>query len=443
MVMQEIPMEFMEDHGSKFDKTVTLEEEDSEVCRVKIGGNLFVGFGFDWRDFAESHNIGIGQVIVFTLVARSRFLVQIYKPGNPSSIAPKSQTSASVEVEQGRNVHAPVAPKVEDDDDIEVCVAEDWLEAKASRSKAANPILPCYVKVEKVFSETSSGGQASGAPGKHGKVDVKGRQKCGIVPKTENVLEGMDVSDGIVEASDSSRRKRKFGGADSASIHGHSLRRTPPNKCPVLTTPAAEVRDQASPGGTSSDNAENGDSDASSPSTSDSAWSPGNSCSGDGRKRSAEKYVASSDSNTEEEDDDEEDVEDANGVEDDRVLNKITGKKRLFVEGSSSLDQVKRKRGRPPTKMKTETDLPNGDDGMNGRSGLLVEGYIVKRHGHDWHKAGTKRGRTYVSKRRAVTEVEKVKTLEKARQVQISHPSFLKQLHKDCCYRSLQLVSLH
>lgn len=53
-------MEFMEDYGFKFDKIVMLEEEDSEVCRVKIGGNFFVGFGFDWRDFVELYNIGIG-----------------------------------------------------------------------------------------------------------------------------------------------------------------------------------------------------------------------------------------------------------------------------------------------------------------------------------------------------------------------------------------------
>lgn len=67
-------------------------------------------------------------------------------------------------------------------------------------------------------------------------------------------------------------------------------------------------------------------------------WFLGNFCLGDGRKRSVEKYVVLSDSNIEEEDDDEEDVEDVNGVEDDWVLNKIIGKKCLFVEGSSFLD---------------------------------------------------------------------------------------------------------
>jgi len=289
------------------------------------------------------------------------------------------------------------------------------------------------VKVEKVLSETSSG-QAIQTPD----VTVNEQQKRIIAP---NDLERMDISDGIVEVSDSSRRRKKL---DSEIIHeGHSLRGTTTRRAlryehPVLKTQASP---QASTRESSSDSEENGGSDASSASTSDSAWSPGKSHSHHGTKRSAANYAAYSDSNTEEdEDEDEEDGED--GVEDDQVLNKFAGKKRP----SSSLDEMKRKRGRPSVKIvKPETDLASADDDeTNGTTtaGLLVEGYIIKRHGHDWHKPGTKRGRTYVSRRRPVTESEKVKTLQKARQVQIKHPSFLKQLHKDSCYRSLKLVSL-
>lgn len=51
-----------------------------------------------------------------------------------------------------------VVLKVEDDDDIEVCVVEDWLEVKVLRSKVVNFIFFCYVKVEKVFLEILSGG---------------------------------------------------------------------------------------------------------------------------------------------------------------------------------------------------------------------------------------------------------------------------------------------
>lgn len=43
-------------------------------------------------------------------------------------------------------------------------------------------------------------------------------------------------------------------------------------------------------------------------------------------------------------------------------------------------------------KMKIEIDFLNGDDGMNGRFGFFVEGYIVKRYGYDWYKVGMKRG---------------------------------------------------
>jgi hypothetical protein len=427
MVMQEIPREFIEDHGYRFDKmdkTVIFEEEDSdsEEHRVKIWGNNFVGFGFEWRDFAQSHNIGIGQIIVFTLVRNSRFLVQIYKTGNPSSTATKAQTS--IEVEQTCPLRTQVAPKVEDDDDddddIEICVAGDWLAAKASKSNMTYPILASKVKVENVFSETSTG-QGTRAPAKYGGIDAKGKQNCEIVSKVE---------------------------AESDIINeGYSVQPTPPNEYPVFTTPAREERakreerSQASPRWSSEDG-ENEDSDSSS--TSDSVWSPRKSSPHGGRKRNP-KRGASSGSTTEDVDEDED--EDEDGVEDEVVLNKVErGGKRLFSEGSSSVDKNKGKRVRPSDMgAGTETDCPNPNDEdktIGTKSRLLVEGYIFKRDGHEWHLAGTKRGRTYVSKRRPVTEAEKQKTLERARQVHINNPSFLKQLHKDSCYRSLKLVSL-
>lgn len=82
--MQGIPMEFMDDHDSKFEKVVTLQEnEDGERHQVQIGGNRFVGFGFEWRDFAQAHNIAFQELVVFTLVARSQFKVQIYRLRHP------------------------------------------------------------------------------------------------------------------------------------------------------------------------------------------------------------------------------------------------------------------------------------------------------------------------------------------------------------------------
>lgn len=426
----DIPWSFMEDHGSELpDNIVKLQgKEGSEKHRAKIGGNRRVGYWLEWRDFAQTLDIGIGQVIVFTLVETCEFLVQIYKLGNPSSIATNGQVQTAVP--------PLVTPKVEGDDDVEIGEAQDWLAAKVAKN-AINPVIfPLKVKVEKVFSETSSA-QGIQAPN----VNVNGRQKGGIVP---NDLEGMDVSDGIVEASDSSRWKKKF---DSESFHeGHSLRGTTQRalryKHSELKTPTEDQRGledltspQASTHESSSDSEENGNSDTSSPSTSDSAWSPGKSHSHRGGKKSAANFAAYSDSDTEDEDEDDEDGED--GVEDNQVLNKIAGVKRSSIDGSSSLAEIKRKRGRPSTRIKPQTGLASADVEMNEtRAGLLVEN-IVKRHGHDWHEAGTKRGRTYVSKRRPVTESEKVKTLERAKKVQLKYPSFSKRLHKDSCYRSV------
>ena len=294
----------------------------------------------------------------------------------------------------------------DDDDDIEECVAEDWLAAKASRSNMTYPVLPSKVKVENVFLETLTG-PATPSIEKPGGIDAKGQQKGGIVPKVEPEAEVINI--------------------------GYSLRQTSRQKSPVITIPAVEEREKR-PSHQSSESEENEDSDPSS--TSDSAWSPTNSSPCNGRRRNA-KRGASSDDNSEDEEEEEED-----GAEDELVLNKVERRgKRLFEGGSS---KAKRTRS---SDMDTgaETDCPSANDeggATETKSRLLVEGCIVKKHGHDWHVAGTKRGRTYVSKRRAVTEDEKEKTLARARQVQINNPSFLKQLHKDSCYRSLKLVGL-
>jgi len=127
-----------------------------ELQRVQIGGNLFVGFGFEWKDFAEAHNVGIGQVVVFTLVARSRFLVQIYKSGKPSSFpkpATKPQTPSASAPPTG--VPPPLLYEDDDDDIVGVCTAQDSLIAKAS-SNLANGTLPSKLKAEEVILESIS-----------------------------------------------------------------------------------------------------------------------------------------------------------------------------------------------------------------------------------------------------------------------------------------------
>jgi len=79
--MQEIPLIFVENHGSEFEKTVTMEDEDGKTLAMKVGGNAFVGFGFEWREFIQGYDVKLGQTIaVFTLLSRSRFLIQVYEP---------------------------------------------------------------------------------------------------------------------------------------------------------------------------------------------------------------------------------------------------------------------------------------------------------------------------------------------------------------------------
>jgi hypothetical protein len=97
MLMQEIPMAFLEDHGHKLDMNVVLQATedlgDRPVHRVTIAGNIHVGFGFEWRAFANMMNINIGQLVVFTVMARDRFLVQVYEVGKQYSIPAHAEES--------------------------------------------------------------------------------------------------------------------------------------------------------------------------------------------------------------------------------------------------------------------------------------------------------------------------------------------------------------
>ena len=96
--MQEIPMAFVEDHGHKFDKIVVMQNTEHwpRTCRVTIAGNIFVGFGFEWGAFVEANDVGIGQLVVFTVVARDRFLVQVYEVGRDYPI-PVREGEAPIE----------------------------------------------------------------------------------------------------------------------------------------------------------------------------------------------------------------------------------------------------------------------------------------------------------------------------------------------------------
>lgn len=76
-------MDFMEDHGSRFGTFVNFEGDASCTKRLKIGGNVHVGFRFEWKEFAIAHSIEIGHVVVFTLTPKSRILVKVYKNGSP------------------------------------------------------------------------------------------------------------------------------------------------------------------------------------------------------------------------------------------------------------------------------------------------------------------------------------------------------------------------
>lgn len=78
--MQEVPKRFVRHYSSSFGQTVNLEGDDGRsYCCSLVGSDIaFVGYGFEWYNFASSHNVRMGDQVVFTLMEKSRFLVQVY-----------------------------------------------------------------------------------------------------------------------------------------------------------------------------------------------------------------------------------------------------------------------------------------------------------------------------------------------------------------------------
>jgi hypothetical protein len=98
-----------------------------------VGSDIaIVGYGFEWYEFASSRNVGMGDQVVFTLMEKSRFLVQVYR-ANPVPLAPV---------------------KVEQDGDVQVAAAQDWLLAKARKKGGTNGDLGAA-------SVEASGGEAA------------------------------------------------------------------------------------------------------------------------------------------------------------------------------------------------------------------------------------------------------------------------------------------
>lgn len=86
---QDIPVQFVRDHGDKFQELITLERHgrcgEKWPVRLKIhhreegGIRVFCCKGSEsgWRDFVVKNQLNRGDVLLFNLVAMSRFVVHV------------------------------------------------------------------------------------------------------------------------------------------------------------------------------------------------------------------------------------------------------------------------------------------------------------------------------------------------------------------------------
>jgi hypothetical protein len=83
---QEIPQKFVRDYEDQIHKRIKLEFQNAQVTLVDRGvvretGKKRLTFGVGWRSFCDDNNLQTGDLLRFTLIQPSHFLVQLLNIG--------------------------------------------------------------------------------------------------------------------------------------------------------------------------------------------------------------------------------------------------------------------------------------------------------------------------------------------------------------------------
>ncbi|CAM6106008.1 unnamed protein product [Calypogeia fissa] len=250
----EVPKRFVRHYSSLFGENVNFEGDDgrSHACTLVGSAIAIVGYGFEWYNFANSHNVGMGDQIVFTLMSKSRFLLQVYKE-NPHAV------------------------KVEEDADVQVAGPQDWWLAKARKS--GNITVKVEPDVEEVPADVHRvTWKASGAPEVNDQILAV--DKDGVPLKATGA---QDINDQIDDLpADVDRAPLKATGApeinDEVGGKTPSLEKTD-GQSVQAKAPSEDATGDGAKGedargeGVELEVADSDDGEASSSSTSDSEWS--------------------------------------------------------------------------------------------------------------------------------------------------------------------------
>ena len=117
--MQDLPAQFIKEHGDKFQEIVLLKvREHPRACAVKVRisrehTRQKVLFGRGWREFVMENGVEVGDELIFCVVAMSKFVVYIFcQNGNPKKKGVDSP------VNEGLDFGAKAVESNDDADDI-------------------------------------------------------------------------------------------------------------------------------------------------------------------------------------------------------------------------------------------------------------------------------------------------------------------------------------
>lgn len=101
--MQQIPKAFLDLHRDELcGNVIDLESHNSKVWLVKVAGPepSLTGFRLGWKVFATDNNLKEGDQLLFSLISKSRFSVQIF---NKYGLEARGSSATSTEPKRSQN----------------------------------------------------------------------------------------------------------------------------------------------------------------------------------------------------------------------------------------------------------------------------------------------------------------------------------------------------
>lgn len=142
--LQPIPKEFVDAHGDALRGPARILDANGKEWTVEIGGpGKFLGFKGGWKSFVANMSVKRGEQMMFALVSKSCFLVQVFNKLGVEVVPAAAPVVAAAAPATGKRKRPevkaePLSDDESDDDDDDGSSDSDMSEYEASKSDAGD-----------------------------------------------------------------------------------------------------------------------------------------------------------------------------------------------------------------------------------------------------------------------------------------------------------------